>query len=62
MQDQIQEHGASTGYENTQTDKTSPRDKQEHGAGVEQCLYCTMETVCARHANKWGWLEATAEC
>ncbi|CAD6443045.1 0d8e48e5-ba14-4f77-b0d4-6775f3f37305 [Sclerotinia trifoliorum] len=55
MQDQIQEHGASTGYEITQTDKISPRDKQEQGSGDEQCLYCTTETLCARHASKWGW-------
>ncbi|KAF7876605.1 hypothetical protein EAF04_001692 [Stromatinia cepivora] len=52
MQAQNQERGASTGYENTQTDKTSARDGQEQGAGGEQCLYCTSETLCARHANK----------
>ncbi|KAJ8063848.1 hypothetical protein OCU04_007705 [Sclerotinia nivalis] len=55
LQDQDQERGASTDHENTQTDKTSPRNGQEQGAEGVQCLHCTSETLCARHANKWGW-------
>ncbi|KAM0177845.1 hypothetical protein ACHAPC_008634 [Botrytis cinerea] len=55
MQAQNRESEASSGNENTKADQISVQDGQEQGIGGERCPYCTSETLCARHASKWGW-------
>ncbi|QSZ32031.1 hypothetical protein DSL72_001600 [Monilinia vaccinii-corymbosi] len=55
---QNREGGAASGHKTTQADQSpasSAGSGQEQAARKDQCLYCTPETLCARHANRWAW-------